>query len=48
MDQGSEVTDSFDESKSARSVSGNNFPDFEMLDAKIVSALIKIIQNSHF
>ena len=25
-----------------------NFPNFEMLDAKIASALNKIIQNSHF
>ena len=34
--------------KSLRSIAGNNFPNFEMLDAKIASALNKIIQNSHF
>ena len=34
--------------KTSRSVAGNNFPNFEMLDAKIASALNKIIQNSHF
>ena len=32
----------------SRSVSGKNFPNFEMLDAKIASALNKIIQNSQF
>ena len=30
--------------KSSRSASGKNFPNFEMLDAKIASALNKIIQ----
>ena len=30
----------------SRSVSGKNFPNFEMLDAKIASALNKIVQNS--
>ena len=34
--------------KSSRLVAGKNFPYFEMLDAKIASALKKIIQNSHF
>ena len=34
--------------KSSRSVAGKNFPNFEMLDAKIASALNKIIKNSHF
>ena len=34
--------------KSSRSVCGKNFPNFEMLDAKIASALNKIIQNSQF
>ena len=37
-----------DELKSSRSVAGNSFPNFEMLDAKIASALNKTIQNSHF
>ena len=39
---------SLDELKSLRSVCGNDFPNFEMLDAKIASALNKIIQNSQF
>ena len=30
-----------------RSIAGNNFQNFEMLDARIASALNKIIQNSH-
>ena len=34
--------------KSSRSIAGKNFPNFEMLDARIASALNKIIQNSHF
>ena len=42
-----EMVDSMDELKSSRSVAGNNFPNFEMLDAKIAYALNKIIQNSH-
>ena len=44
-----EMVDSLDESKSSRSVYGKDFSNFEMLDAKIASALLnKIIQNSHF
>ena len=43
-----EMVDSVDEVKSSRSIAGKNFPNFEMLDAKIASALNKIIQNSHF
>ena len=43
-----EMVDSFDELKSSRSVSGKNFPNFEMLDAKNASDLNKIIQDSHF
>ena len=43
-----EMVDSLEELKSSRSVSGNNFPNFEMLDARTASALNKIIQNSHF
>ena len=34
--------------KSSRSVCGKNFPNFEMMDAKMASALNKIIQNSQF
>ena len=41
-----EVVDSLEELKSLRSVSGKNFLNCEMLDAKIASALNKIIQNS--
>ena len=43
-----EMVDSLDEIKSSRSIAGQNFTNFEMLDAKIASALNKIIQNSHF
>ena len=43
-----EMVDSADELKSSRSVIGKNFPNFEMLDAKIASALNKNIQNSNF
>ena len=34
-----EMNDSLEELKTSRSVSGKNFPNFEMLDAKIASAL---------
>ena len=43
-----EIVDSVDELKSSRSIQGTDFPKFEMLDAKIASALNKIIQKSHF
>ena len=43
-----EMADSLEDLKSSRSVCGKNFPNFEMLDAKIASALNKIIQNSQF
>ena len=43
-----EMVDSLDEFKSSRSSAGKNFPNFEMLDAKIASALNTIIQNSQF
>ena len=43
-----EMVDSVDELKSSRSVYGKDFPNLEMLDAKIASALNKIIQNSQF
>ena len=42
------MIDSLDELKFSRSVCGKDFPNFEMLDAKIASALNKIIQNSQF
>ena len=43
-----EMVDSLDELQSSRSVAGKNFPNFEMLDAKVASALNKILQNFHF
>ena len=43
-----EMVDSMEELKSSRSVAGKKFRNFEMLDAKIASALDKIIQNSNF
>ena len=43
-----DLVDSLEELKSSRSVSGKIFPNFEMLDAKIASALNTIIQNSQF
>ena len=43
-----EMVDSLEELKSSRSVSGKICPNFEMLDAKIASALNKSIQNSQF
>ena len=43
-----EMVDSSDELKSSRSENGKDFPKFVMLDAKIASALNKIIQNSQF
>ena len=43
-----EMGDSLDEFKSSRSIAGKNLSNFEMLDAKIASALNNIIQNSHF
>ena len=43
-----ELVDSVDESKSSSSILGISMPDFEVLDARIASALNKIIHNSHF
>ena len=42
-----EMVDSVDDLKSSCSVRGIRMPDFEVLDAKIASALNKIIHNSH-
>ena len=42
------MVDSVDELKSSRSIAGKNFPNSELLDARIASALNKIIKNSHF
>ena len=41
-----EMVDSLNELKFPRSVYGKDCPCFEMLDAKIASALHKIIQNA--
>ena len=43
-----ELVDSVDELKSSSSTRGISMPNFEVLDAKIASALNKIIHNSHF
>ena len=43
-----EMADSLDEIKVSRSVHAKDFPNFEMLDAKIASALNKIMQDSQF
>ena len=43
-----EMVDSMDELKSSRSENGKDFPNLEMLYAKIASALNKIIQNFQF
>ena len=43
-----EMVDSVDDFKSSRSIKGTQFPNFEMLDARIASSVDKIIQNSYF
>ena len=43
-----EMVDSVDELRSSSSVRGIQMPNFEVLDARIASALNKIIHNSHF
>ena len=43
-----EMDHSLEELNSSRSIAGKNFPNFEMLDARIASALNKIIPNSQF
>ena len=44
-----EMVDAVDELQSSRSIQGfSHIPNFEMLDARIASALNKIIQNSYF
>ena len=43
-----EMVDSVDDFKSSSSVRGSRMPDFEVLDARIASALNRIIHNSHF
>ena len=43
-----ELVDSVDDLKSSCSVRGIQMPNFEVLDAKVASALNRIIHNSHF
>ena len=43
-----ELVDSVDDLKSSRSIRGTHGPNFELLDARIASALNKIIQNTRF
>ena len=43
-----EMVDSVDDLKSSSSTRGFSMPNFEVLDARIASALNKIIHNSHF
>ena len=43
-----EMAGSVDDLKSSRSIRGTLGPDFEVLDARIASALNKIIQNTRF
>ena len=43
-----ELVDSVDDLRSSSSTRGISMPNFEVLDARIASALNKIIHNSHF
>ena len=43
-----EMVDSVDGLKRSCSVRGNQMPNFDVLDAKIASALNRIIHNTHF
>ena len=43
-----ELADSVDELRSSSSIKGTHGPDLKLLDARIASALNKIIQNAHF
>ena len=43
-----ELVESVDDLKSSRSIRGTQRPDFEVLDAKIASALNRIMQNTRF
>ena len=43
-----ELVESVDELRTSRSIKGTPGPDFELLDARIASALNKIIQNTRF
>ena len=43
-----EMVESVDDPKSSRSIKGTHGPDFELLDARIASALNRIIHNTRF
>ena len=43
-----EMARSIDDLLTSQSIEGKSFPDFEMLDARIASALRKIIFNTSF
>ena len=43
-----EMVDSLDDLTSSSSIRGIQMPNFEVLDARIASALNRIIHNSHF
>ena len=43
-----EIVDSLDDLRSSSSIRGISMPNFEVLDARISSALNRIIHNSHF
>ena len=43
-----EMVESVDDLKSSRAIRGTHGPDFKLLDAKVASALNRIIHNSHF
>ena len=43
-----EMVEPVDHLKSSRSITGTPGPDFELIDARIASALNKIIQNTQF
>ena len=42
------MVDSVDDIRSSSSIRGISMPNFEVLDARIASALKRIIHNSHF
>ena len=46
--KGVEMVESVDDLKTSQSIGGRRFPNFEMLDAKIPSALKKMISDPHF
>ena len=43
-----QIATSVDDLMTSQSIEGRDFPDFEILDAKIAFALMKIISNQHF